>query len=135
MIMTLLVPNQFNERFTLYVGAGGQPTELTLREMTAAQVMQAMNWHWAESDRLDRENRRFDEMAVAAVAGTLERETSDDLVETAILALHHAGEMAQKAARLTTLIRAAIQPQWDRHPGMGIGEAVRRFWPEGADHQ
>ena len=40
----VVVPDQFNEQFTLYLNTDGEPVKRTLREMTGAEVMVAFAW-------------------------------------------------------------------------------------------
>ena len=40
----VLKPEAFNERFTVYLNAEGKPVERTVREMTAGEVLKALEW-------------------------------------------------------------------------------------------
>jgi hypothetical protein len=48
----IIVPDPLDERFTFYLNAAGKPVQCTLREMTAGEVSQAMDWSMAEAERL-----------------------------------------------------------------------------------
>ena len=50
----VLKPEAFNERFTVYLDAEGKPVERTLREMTAGEVLKALEWLGEEIARLER---------------------------------------------------------------------------------
>ena len=50
-VADILKPNQFNERFTVYLNAEGAPVQRTLREMTGDAVLTAIDWHNAEAER------------------------------------------------------------------------------------
>ena len=51
----VVMPDQFNEQFTLYLNTEGKPVKRTLREMTAAEVLLAMDWQRDEANRLNAE--------------------------------------------------------------------------------
>ena len=55
--MTVLMPEKFNEKFTVYLNAAGTPVQRTLREMTPSEVLAAMQWQSDEGDRLERDPR------------------------------------------------------------------------------
>jgi glutamine synthetase type III len=125
----VLTPAKLNERFTVYLNTESKPVERTLREMSADEVLSAINWHVAESRRLDRETHRFTEMAkIIEDGGALPAEITSENLHQASMELRQAGEAGQKAGRLMVLVVASIQ-QTHRQHGMKLGEAVRRFWP------
>ena len=55
----VLMPDAFNERFTLYLNTEGNPVERTLREMTGGEVLLAHEWIVDEADRCRREAEAF----------------------------------------------------------------------------
>lgn len=61
-----------NERFTLY-NADGKPVERMLHEMTADEVMAAVEWSVAETKRLDRAAEPARELVIAAGKSIAER--------------------------------------------------------------
>jgi hypothetical protein len=67
--MTVLMPEKFNEKFTVYLNAAGTPVQRTLREMTPSEVLAAMQWQSDEGDRLERDCAPFAELRRAVEAG------------------------------------------------------------------
>ena len=65
----VLMPGNFNERFTIYLNADGNPVQPILREMTAGEVLAAIAWHTAEGDRLEHETQCFRDIAKALETG------------------------------------------------------------------
>ena len=65
----VVVPDQFNEQFTLYLNTGGEPVQRTLREMTGAEVLVAFAWSRAEAERLEREVESARALAIAVEEG------------------------------------------------------------------
>jgi HAMP domain-containing protein len=127
----VLMPGNFNECFTIYLNADGNPVQRTLREMTAGEVLAAIAWHTAESDRLEHETQRFRDIAKALEAGDADAvppDTKEAEIKHMAAALREAGEAQLKTARLMQLVHVNM-PQWRRR--MKIGEALRRYWPGG----
>lgn len=128
----VVVPDQFNEQFTLYLNTGGEPVQRTLREMTGAEVLVAFAWSRAEAERLEREVESARALAIAVEEGRLEAlagKTHSEL-EAAGMSLRTAGEAMQRHAQLLSLIQAAL-PQWQEHNDKGLRKAIRRYWPRG----
>src|SRR5689334_17751457 len=63
------------ERFIVYFNAAGQPVHRSLEEMTAGEVIQALNWHIEEAERLDREAEPARKMFQEFEAGTRDPHT------------------------------------------------------------
>jgi hypothetical protein len=122
----LLTPPQFNEKYTLYVNTAGQPVERTLREMTAAEVLQAVNWHFAEANRLEREAAPYKQMAIDAENGWLDPDTPDDVVHAGARALLAAGEASKIAGLLLARVDSALPKS-----GLTLGVALHRYWRGG----
>jgi hypothetical protein len=132
MTTNIIVPTEFNEKFVLYLNSDGQPVDRTLREMTAGEVLQAIEWHEDEADTLADELAAMEDERAAARA-TLQSGKDAAALETlhrGIAAARKSGKAAERSARLMTLVAANI-PQWERHPGLKLSEALRRYWPHG----
>jgi hypothetical protein len=127
--MSVVKPPQFNERFTIYLNAAGEPVQRTLSEMTADEVMQAINWHDEEADRLEREAGPLLGLAVAVEAGTLD--PTPNMLRDAAQGLRQASDAQIKSARLLEQVRAILSPQWQRHQNVTLTAALRRWWPGG----
>jgi hypothetical protein len=128
----VIVPEAFNEQFTIYLNADGKPVQRALREMTADEVVAAVTWSHAEAKRLEREAAPWQELMAAAAddhLGELADKTLSEL-EAAILVLRKAAEANEKHGRLLNSIQAAM-PKWHQHPHVGAREALRRWWPGG----
>jgi hypothetical protein len=127
----IIKPAVLNERFTLYLNADGHPVQRTLREMTAEEVLLALNWSGAEAEQLDREAE-----PARLIAEALEDGRSEEIarlgqydIDAAISLLRQAGEAMERDARLMSLVVSAI-PQW-RGSKMSLREGLRRYWPHG----
>ena len=128
--MSLIRPIAFNEPFTIYLDADGKPVQRTLREMTAGEVMQAMQWHAAEADRLEAACDGIpnpDNQADWAAIDTMSAYER----QRAVAKLRTASEAAERAAHLWELVWAQI-PEKARAT-MKLREAVGRHWPAGCD--
>jgi hypothetical protein len=117
------MPAAFNELF-------GEPAR-TLRQMTADEILTAIDWQTTTADRLEQECEPFVKLATAAVDGTLSPNTPVHMVTTAARRLREASEAQAKAMRLVTLVMGAVRAQWNAHPGLKLEDAVRLFWPHG----
>lgn len=119
-----------NERFTLY-NADGKPVERMLHEMTADEVMAAVEWSVAETKRLDRAAEPARELVIAArKEGRGEMslgKTRADLTATSAPILA-AMEATNRHVRLLSLIQAAI-PQWQERNDSGLRSALGRRFP------
>ena len=122
------LPDHFNERFTVYLGADGKPAERSLRDMSVGEVIAAINWHQDEAARLARAAEPLIATAkIRRVDGGLPDGVTTVQLDGAVATMRGAGEAALKSARLLELVCTCI-PAWGWHPGMTMGEAVRRFW-------
>jgi hypothetical protein len=127
----VIEPAAFNERFTIYLNAAGEPVERTLREMTAGEVLAAIRWHDAEADRLRREAEPYNAIAIAFETGRTDEipDLSRDELRAGGAALRRAGEANMKTARLMKMVQVNM-PQW-RDGKMQLGDALLRYWPGG----
>jgi hypothetical protein len=106
----------------------GKPVERTLREMGGGEVMAAISWHHAECARLEAATAPFIELVEAVhTKGAIPADTSTETVQRAARAMRAFGEAEMKAGWLLNLVQANM-PEWHQHEGMGLGEALRRFW-------
>lgn len=67
--MPVIEPKAFNEPFTIYLNSEGKPVERSLREMTASEVLAAMEWQDVEAKRLEREAEPAKAIAIALAEG------------------------------------------------------------------
>jgi hypothetical protein len=126
----VIQPAALNERFPVYLNADGRPVERTLREMTADEVIAAVEWSAGVAERLACEAMPAEELIVAVQAGhgeLLNSKTRQEL-EAGIAALDAASKAIGRHAHLLKLIRAAV-PQWQEQTKRRLHEAVRRYWP------
>jgi hypothetical protein len=128
----VVVPQQLNEKFTLYLNTKGEPVQRSLREMTADEVLAAERWQLAEADRLGRETEPFSRMAEMIEAGVSPPGLTPEGARAAMTELRKAAEAAGKYARLMTIVQGRISNQWDRHPTLTMREALRRYWRRAA---
>jgi hypothetical protein len=127
----VLSPEAFNERFTLYLNAAGKPVQRALREMTPAEVMLALEWAEAETQRLNAEAdpaRKIGEAVEQERTEEIAHLTEAELVE-AMERLEAAANALERDKRLLSAITASM-PQW-RGTGIPLRQAIRRFWPKG----
>ena len=126
----IIKPGAFNEQFTIYLNTVGKPVRRTLREMTADEVLLAMNWSLAEADRLSIEAEPARQLAIAIEEGRAEEigSTHEQIKDSAAI-LRRAGEAMESDARLLSLVASAM-PQW-RGSGLTLVQALRRYWPRG----
>lgn len=130
---SILQPDQFNERFTLYLDTDGQPVQRSLREMTADEVLTAIDWQTAEANRLERvtcDARGESLLESFKAAGQVPDGVTNDELEQATAAMWAAAEAWEKGARLLELVRANI-PNWHQRQKLGMREAIRHWWPGG----
>ena len=109
---------------------GGKPARLTLREMTVDEVLTALEWSAAESERLQAEAEPAEKLFQRMNNGE-DLNISEETRARAVAALRKAGNAMVADARLVDLVGDAM-PEWEQHKGMLVGEAVSRFWPGGA---
>jgi hypothetical protein len=127
-------PEGFNERYTVWLNADGNPVERTLQEMTRKEVMVALQFLEEQCDRMERETAEFSALAEAMQRGEVgPDDLSDaevDALPAKIEALQECGEAQQKLARLMRRVQAAM-PQWGQKKGqkLRLGDALDRFWP------
>lgn len=127
----VLTTARFSEPFTLYVNAAGSPVQRTLREMTAGEVLAAIEWHADEAERLEREAAPFAKLGeIIEAGGELPADMASDDIKAAAAVLRRAGEAQMRCGRLMQLVQINM-PQWHRHPGMKLAAAVHQFWPGG----
>ena len=127
----IVQPDAFNERFTIYLNADGNPVQRTLREMTATEVSLALEWSRAEVEQLDTQAG-----TARRIAGALESGRTEEIahlrqrdIDAAISILRQTGEAMERDARLMSLVASTI-PQW-RGSKMSLGQGLRRYWPYG----
>jgi hypothetical protein len=129
----VVFPSKFHELFTVSVDPDGQPVKHRLSEMTADEVLTCLDWHQAETLRLEDEAQPALEMSVRIDDGFLDPHSLT--VKKTLAAQADALRRAQKAygtiCRLLEQLSIILHPYLDRHPGMTKETAIRRFWPGG----
>jgi hypothetical protein len=127
----ILAPEEFNERFTLYLNGEGKPVQRTLREMAPTEVLLAMEWLNNEANRLDLEAAPARASSEAyEESGRIPDGVTREEVRRYGAALVKSREAMKRSNHLMQMIQA-VMPQWDRHPEMQLRVALRRFWPGG----
>lgn len=126
----IVAPGAFNERFTLYLNTTGTPVQRSLREMTADEVVAAIKYQVAESNRLEAEAKPWQPAAGESDEQWKQRIGQQPDLRDIVALLRRAGAAQCRAADLMQLVNAQM-PQWSRHPKMGLHQAVRRWWPGG----
>jgi hypothetical protein len=129
MAADIITPTALNERFTLYLNTEGKPVQRTLREMTAAEVLMALEWSRGETDQLSAEAEPARVLAVAIEEGCPPDDLTQDQFNEAVLILRRSGEAMNRDARLMSLV-AASMPKW-KGTGMPLAKALHRYWPGG----
>ncbi len=125
--MTISQPEHFNEKFTVCLDTSGQPVQRALIEMTAPQVVQAMEWQEANSDRLCQKSDQTLRVATAlltrAKAGEKLAAEEFTIFKNAADASERAEAELKKTARLMKLVMSRIP---HRYSYMPISERLRR---------
>lgn len=121
----------FNEPYTIYLNADGNPVQRSLHEMTSGEVLQALKWSQAEADRLDIAAELARRIAKAVKQGRTDEvaHLTREEFKAAGLALRQAVDACERHAQLLSLVSAQI-PQW-RGSDVLIGAALRKWWPGG----
>ena len=121
---TSILTQVLEEPFT-FLDVTGQPIERPLCEMTASEVLLAVQWQDEEAGRLDREVEPHLHVIVAVNQGRAnDYSTAARARGAEVFGRYKEAEV--KAARLMELIAAAM-PDWP--DGMILREAVRSCWP------
>jgi len=124
----VLMPEAFNERFTVYLNSAGKPVERTLSQMTSGEVLFAIRWHADETERLERDAEPAKVIAIAIEEGRtadLAHMTRGELLAGRD-ALRRSIEASQQLGRLIHLVHTSM-PQWRGE--LPLDKAVRKFWP------
>lgn len=128
----VVAPAAFNEPFTLRLDGAGEPVRRTLNEMSADDVVDACRWAAVEENRLGQLLAPWESLPGETDEGWISRialKPGFDLEMVGSL-LTEAGEAQARLGRLLHAVRLVLTPQWREHPDVvGLGEAVRRWWP------
>jgi hypothetical protein len=129
---TVIQPAAFSEKFTVRIDADGKPVQRALREMTAGEVIAAVERSAEEVDRLAREALPAEEIAVALEEGRHEALAgmTGEEVWAAQAALRAAGEAMERHAGLLSLIHGAL-PEWQEPTRKAFHDALLHHWPGG----
>lgn len=124
----VIKPDQFNGHFTIYLNVAGDPVQRTLGEMTADEVLLALEWHSTEADRLIKDaapiSAMMEKMARSGASPPeLVAMTQREYIHAKAL-LHQALEAGEKCQRLMLLVNAKLPRNFKR-----LGDAVRWHWP------
>jgi hypothetical protein len=122
---TVLKPEPFNELFTLYLNADGRPVQRALRDMTAGEVMTAINWQMDHAEALRSQAEAGNERCAALTASSPESVTADDMafMDRQEALCGAASTELEKAKRLLELVGSQVPP------AMKLGEGIKRVWP------
>ena len=110
--------------FTIGLAADGKPVQRPLGEMTATEVLTALEWQAARVARLETEANpahwlvepdRIDGVAL-------------DAARQAVITLRSLASEQERLIELLQLVGAAM-PQWCRDSDLHLSAAVQRFWP------
>ena len=110
--------------FTIGLDADGKPVQRPLGEMTATEVLTALEWQAARVARLETEAKPAHWLA--------EHDWIDGVaLDTARQAVTTLRSLASEQERLIELLQlvGAAMPQWRRDSDLQLSAAVRRFWP------
>jgi hypothetical protein len=96
--------------------------------MTADEVLQAIQWHSSEADRLRAEVEPWTKVANALEAGRMDEvpDLPPDKFRAAGEKFRKAADAAQRVHRLMELV-AAQMPLW-KGGTMPLGKALHRWW-------
>jgi len=115
---------QIGPPFTVSLDADGTPVQRTLGEMTASEVLTALEWQAATVARLE------------AAAESARRLAEPDRIDDATLdAVRQAVEtlrtLTTEQKTLIALLQriGAAMPQWRPDSDLPLSAAVQRFWP------
>ena len=106
--MHRIVREQLNERFTAYLDVDGTPVQRQFHEMSADEIVFAMRWHTAETQRLAVELTSFSAIFDEAMRGKGPNCIVGAELEQRFVELQKKLEVGDKAGRLLTLIKARI---------------------------
>ena len=122
-----------NERFTLYINHEGKPIQRALREMTAAEVLLALKWQTAETDKLQAEVEPWLKIGDLIEAGRPDEEpadlTANELRAAGVRCLT-AADASLRLRQLRRLICTSM-PQWRNGRELPLDKALRCYWPPG----
>lgn len=126
----VVMPDQFNEQFTLYLNTEGKPVKRTLREMTAGEVLQAMDWQRDEANRLNAEAAPALAWGEAIEAGRKDDvpDLSPDEFRHAAAKLDEAADATVRAERLISLVLSHCPARYRKTP---LQAGLPRWWPGG----
>ena len=114
------------ERFTIRVNSNGERVEKPLAEMTAAEVIEAVEWLDAEARQLDGEAMPFHALAKRTIIASDENRAE---FEVAKVGLGGSVAAAERQMRLMALIEASM-PQW-KGSRRSLKGALKKWWPGG----
>ena len=127
-----IIPEAFNERFTIRADSDGASLLRSLSEMTAGEVLSAVKWQSSLAKRLVAETKPWLRIVEAvandddAKAERLTRHLSEAELTAGFAKLRECADAQATTTRLLSLIRA-VMPNWDGQ-GMTFGAAVRLYW-------
>jgi hypothetical protein len=130
--MEIIQPDAFNERFTIYLNTAGKPVQRALREMTAAEVLLALDWQTTEASKLQAEAEPWAKIGDLIDAGRMDEvpDLSPDEFRIAGDRLNEAADALLRLRRLRSQI-CTTMPQWRNGSGLPLDKALHRYWPRG----
>jgi hypothetical protein len=123
-----------DERFTIYCNAKGKPVQRTLREMTADEVMEAIEWNGREADRLEKLAAPYLHRRSPAEAFEAGEITDAEMVaqtEHGVALLQASAAAFTRSANLERAVLAALNHLPEAAKDQPIVRVLRRYWPGG----
>lgn len=118
------VAAQIGPPFTVGLDADGTPVQRPLGEMTASEVLAALEWQAANVARLEAEAEPARRLAEPDRIDSVTLDAARRAVETL-------RTLATEQETLIALLEriGATMPQWRPDSDLSLSAAVRRFWP------
>jgi hypothetical protein len=119
-------PSGLGEKFVVSLNPEGCPVQRALHEMTATEVLAAIEWHTDEALRLQEQTVSCVEPAEAAEMDILDLEMQDGVRRVAKGGVAAAATTLGKAARLLALVVSALPKHGEFLP---LRERILSTWP------
>jgi hypothetical protein len=126
----VIEPRAFNQRFTLHLNSEGKPVERSLREMMAGEVWKAIRFQIGESNRLEAEAMPWQPAEGESEEAYRERMSGQPDLGAIVALLRRAAQASFRAADLMERVQT-LMPQWRGKSGIGLQQALQRWWPGG----
>ena len=115
---------QIEPRFTISLDADASPVQRPLGQMTASEVLTALEWHAANVARLEAEAEPARRLAEPDRIDSVTLDAARRAVETL-------RTLATEQETLIALLQGigAAMPQWRPDSDLPLSAAVQQFWP------